>query len=309
MSALQRRSGKSVLVPNLPRPPCGVPLRRRRRGDGGERDVDATTLMFTVSGITVTPSPAVNTAVSYPNHPPAAAQAILAITPPTVSHNVNVINGAIPITNIGTVQQQLIGATISAVTTHRLAATIVTAASFISPAPLPSACTSCGVGPRRGAGSGRSGFVVAAPRPTSGCDDGRGWDELAAASTTLSALTITASAIHPFTTTTPAHPPVTSSWAISIDNGSSGDRVMFSSLLPMAAMVMLCSSSIGDCGGVSGIPHEVRRIAVHPHPPPSVVRGGSAWRVGGRPTAFAKIHLADAPPRPGHPASLLPSST
>ncbi len=273
--------------------------------------MDATAREFTVIGITVILAFIVAAAVLNPSPQLFATQGIISVVISVVGLILTSIHDPDIITAIASVHPQRIMASIIAVTAHHLAATTFTPASVITrtmPLP-PSARTSPGVGPRRGAGFARGSVVVLVPIPTSGGDDGRGTgDELATASTTLPAVTITASAISPFTTNPLALPPASSSWAILIDNSGIGDLVIISSLLPITAMVMVISISNGDRGGVSGIPHEVRRIAVHPLPPPTAVGGGSAWRVGDRPTALAKVLLADAPPRPGHPASLLPSS-
>ncbi len=82
-----------------------------------------------------------------------------------------------------------------------------------------------------------------------------------------------------------------------------------SSLLPHAAPMMCSSSSARGRGGLSGFPHQVRRIAIHSRLPSTAMRSGSARHECGRPAAFAKVLLAVVPPRPGHPASLLSPST
>ncbi len=140
-----------------------------------------------------------------------------------------------------------------------------------------------------------------------GASDGGIRDEEAAAVTTSPAASVITLA-RPFTTPSSSRLLGSSaSGVMPIDNRDGTAMVDESSLLPMMISRMINGGSRRGCGDLSGIPLGVRRIVDHFQHPPSAVGSWSAWRGGGRPTAFAKIRLAATPPRPG-PASLLPPS-
>ncbi len=281
---------------------------------GGARDVDVTSNPNTTAAIIVTAVSIAPAVTLIHIHPATAVHDTIAIVPPTVGTDSLITAVPDTTTDIATNHLHRVMETVTAINIHHLAAATVMPARVIitsAPAPPPSALTSLGVCPRRSAGVDPGGVVVVAHVPTSGGGDGRGRDGRAAAPTTFPIVTIAASVFHASTTQSPAPPSASSSRAIIIDINSSEDLVDVdvSSLLPLTVMVMAANFSSGERGGVSGFPLEVRRIAAHPLPSPTVTKGGFAWHVIGRPTALAKFHLADAPPRPGRQASLLPSST
>ncbi len=114
------------------------------------------------------------------------------------------------------------------------------------------------------------------PSPLGGVDDGRGvQDEGATAASTDDIVTVTISTVLASTKLPPAQAPSSFPWAIFINDSSSG-AMDDSSLLLMAAILMISICSKGGSGGLSGFPHWVRRIAHHAQLPPTVVGSGSA---------------------------------